>query len=351
MLAAIGALDPSEVEFVAIGPPEGRLADTLRDRGIEHIGLQVFGSDMKRLPRETILPELKERIDFIKPNVLHANSLSMSVLAGLLEIPIPRVGHMRDIISLSKNAMRVLNQNDLLIAVSEATREYHLSQGLDEVKSRVIYNGIDRAAFTSGNSGSQIRSELGLPDNSMLALTVGQIGLRKGLDVLVRAAISIASKLPELHFLIVGEQNSAKAETVAYHSELLDAIATADLQDRIHWLGYRNDVPQLMGESTMLVHAAHQEPLGRVLLEAAAAGLPIVATDVGGTSEIVENKTSARLVPKGDHNELAIGIWELATDQDLRARFAAAARAHVESKFDIQQSASALLNAWRLFLI
>lgn len=350
MLAAIDAMDQSQVEIIAIGPLEGRLADTLRDRGIEHIEMRVFDDNMQRLPREQILPALKERIDFIRPDVLHANSLSMSVLTGLLEVSVPRVGHLRDIISLSASAVRLLNNNDLLIAVSEATRDYHVEQGLDDVKSRVIYNGVALQPVQEDQHGS-LKSELGLPADAQVALTVGQIGLRKGLDVLVSAIEVIAGKLPNLHFVIVGERNSSKPESLEHHVALMDKVTAAGLERRVHWLGYRTDVLALMAEATMLVHAAHQEPLGRVLLEAAAAGLPIVATDVGGTGEIVQNKISARLVPKGDANELAIGIWELATNPELRERFAAAARMRAKMVFSTERAAKGLLDAWRLFLI
>ena len=116
-------------------------------------------------------------------------------------------------------------------------------------------------------------------------------------------------------------------------------------------MGYRHDVPHLMASADFLVHAAKQEPLGRVLLEAAAAKLPIVATDVGGTREIIQNNESARLVPAGDANELAIGIWEVATDVELRKRFASTAHAGITANFTPAGAAERLLTAWQLFLI
>jgi glycosyltransferase involved in cell wall biosynthesis len=349
MLAAIEAIDRTVVEVVAIGPEEGLLADALRHRQIEHVGLQVFDKHMQRLPRDQIVPALAERVKSVKPDVLHANSLSMSVLTGLLELPVPRVGHLRDIISLSKNAIRLLNNNDLLIAVSRATRDYHVGHGLEPHKVRVIYNGIDGNAFRSDDQNNELRDELGLPDDAIVALTVGQIGLRKGLDVVLDAFLAITKKVPGLHFVMVGERSSSKAETIEYEAGLKNTAIEAGLENRVHWLGYRQDVPNLMANATMLVHAAHQEPLGRVLLEATVAGLPIVATDVGGTSEIVQNNVSGRLVPKGDANELAIGISELATNKQLQRQFADAAKIRAEQVFDVQRSAEALLDTWRLF--
>ena len=347
MLAAIEAMDPAAVEVIAIGPDQGLLAEALSARAIEHVGLQVFDDYMQRLPRDQIVPALAECVESIKPDVLHANSLSMSVLTGLLEPSIPRVGHLRDIISLSKNAIRLLNNNDQLIAVSQATRDYHVGQGVEPPRTRVIYNGIDGDAFRSVNKNHGLRGELALPDDAIIALTVGQIGLRKGLDVVLDAFLAIAEKVPNLHFVMVGERSSSKAETIEYEANLKNTAIDAGLENRVHWLGYRQDVPNLMANATLLVHAAHQEPLGRVLLEATVAGLPIVATDVGGTSEIVQDNISARLVPKGDARALAIGIQELATNEQLRRKFADAARTRAAQVFNVKRSAETLLETWQ----
>jgi glycosyltransferase involved in cell wall biosynthesis len=102
-----------------------------------------------------------------------------------------------------------------------------------------------------------------------------------------------------------------------------------------------------MNEIDLLVHPAHQEPLGRVLLEAAAAGLPIVATDVGGTSEILSDGHSSRLIRPDDPKMLATAIEELIRDPEMRQRFAAAARAEIESRFPVQRAAEELRRLWK----
>ncbi len=351
MLAALNAMDRSQIEIVAIAPAEGLLAEAIAEIDIEHVPFQVFDENRKRRPREQVLPALVEVVQQVAPDVLHANSLSMSVMTGQLKLPIPRIGHLRDIVRLSKNVINTLNKNDLLLAVSEATRNFHVGNGVDPLKTRVAYNGVDTNVFAPDLYPRKLRKELGVPDDTMLALTVGQIGLRKGLDVLVRAIKLVAPKLEHLHFLIVGERSSSKAETIEYERELHESLAEAELTNRVHWLGYRTDIPQLMNEADLLVHAAKQEPLGRVLLESAAAGLPMVATEVGGTSEIVQDKLSARLVPPNDENELAIGIWELASDPDLRSRFALAARETAVERFCVSEADQQLLRAWKLFLL
>jgi glycosyltransferase involved in cell wall biosynthesis len=113
-------------------------------------------------------------------------------------------------------------------------------------------------------------------------------------------------------------------------------------------LGNRNDVPFLLPECDLLVHAARQEPLGRVLLEAAATGMAIVATDVGGTREIFPAEAKAAvLVPPDDPGALATAIRPLLQYDNGRKAFGAAARRRAESAFDVRIAAARLIEQYR----
>jgi glycosyltransferase involved in cell wall biosynthesis len=110
--------------------------------------------------------------------------------------------------------------------------------------------------------------------------------MRKGLDTLLAAAGRIAGGQPNAHFLIVGQRYSQKQEAFEYEAALHAVASQPPLAGRVHFLGLRDDMPGLLNELALLVHAARQEPLGRVLLEAAASAVPVIATAVGGTAEI-----------------------------------------------------------------
>jgi glycosyltransferase involved in cell wall biosynthesis len=120
-----------------------------------------------------------------------------------------------------------------------------------------------------------------------------------------------------------------------------EQFSTGQLAGRAHFLGYRADVPGILPELTMLAHPARQEPLGRVLLEAAATGVPIVATDVGGTAEILP-PGAALLVPADDPAALASAIRQLVEDPIQRQRLAAAALKHIRTTFDASIAADSL---------
>jgi glycosyltransferase involved in cell wall biosynthesis len=181
--------------------------------------------------------------------------------------------------------------------------------------------------------------------------TIGQLGLRKGQDVLLRAATIVARSMPDVHCLIVGQRNSEKDESRQFESGLHGAASGA-LASRVHFLGRRNDVGQILNELTLLVHPARQEPLGRVLIEAAAAGLAVVATEVGGTAEIFPpGCDAARLVPPDDADALAAALLELLGDPAMRERLGAAARRRAEEQFDLRTAAANLLGHYEAILV
>lgn len=345
----LSATPHGDFQFVAIAPERGRLADALASRGMHHIPLELRDAAGARLPRDVVCRNLISAVIQAAPDLLHANSLSMGRLTGAIagDLPVPCAAHLRDILGLSRAAVADLNRNRRLVAVSHATKDFHAAQGLAAERTSVIYNGLDCERFAPRPSTAWLKAELQLPRDSFLAATIGQIGLRKGQDVLAAAAAVVGHQAPNLHFLLVGERLSSKAESLAFERDLADRFRAAGLADRLHRLGYRADVDRLLNEIDLLVHPAHQEPLGRVLLEAAAAGVPIVATAVGGTPEIVEDGVSARLIPPNDPAALAAAILELHSRPALRQEFARAARHRVESMFSIERAAAELAALWR----
>jgi glycosyltransferase involved in cell wall biosynthesis len=207
--------------------------------------------------------------------LLHANSLSLARLTGAAAslLPCPVTAHLRDIVGLSAAAIRDINRNRRLIAVSHAVADAHIRQGLDARLVQVLHNGVDVDQFRPPRPNEDrlaIRRRLRIPDSALLALAVGQIGARKGLDILIAAIWPIMQQEPSLHLAIAGERYSEKAEALDYERRLHDAVREHHIRDRVHWLGYVAEMPDLLRAADLLVHAARQEPFGRVLLEAAA---------------------------------------------------------------------------------
>ena len=349
MLATLNEVRRAGFSVAMIAPPEGPLAEALYARDVEVLPGVFRDATDERLPQDQLRGRLAGLLGRRRPDLLHANSLSMGRLSGPVaaELGLPSVAHLRDIVKLSHRAVADLNCHTRLLAVSRATRRFHTARGLAAEKTHVLYNGVDLDRFRPRARCGYIHRELGLPAEAQLVGTIGQICLRKGQDVLVRAAALLAEKLPNTHYLIVGGRWSGKAESRRFEADL-HASASGRLAGRIHFLGSRNDVDRILNELTMLVHPARQEPLGRVLLEAAAAGLGIVAADVGGTREIFPaDCEAARLVSPDDLRALTAAVLELAQDKTLRDRLGVAARHRAEEAFDVAQAAAGLIEHYR----
>ena len=343
ILAMIDEL--KDVRFTVLAPAAGRLAKRLKAHDVRHV---EFIPRAAHESRSDVLARLAELTDSLAPDVLHGNSLSMGRLTGALSpnLSVPTTAHLRDVLRLSRATISDLNGNDRLFAVSHAARTFHGAQGLDLSRTHVLYNGVDGTTFQPGTRTGWLHDELAIPPEAKLIATVGQITLRKGQDVLIQAAARSAATLPNVHWLVVGERYSMKQETVEYHEDLLERVSAAGLDDRVHWLGYRDDVARMLPEVDLLVHPARQEPLGRVLLEAAACAVPIVATAVGGTEEIL-GPDSAILIRPDDPSALVEAATTLLGDARRSAAMGEKAREAVLARFSIKDRAKELAAHWR----
>lgn len=347
MLAAFSKLR-DQIRITALSPAEGALANSLKGHGINHIPFELRERNSAKRSPESLLQEWNLAATEHDIGLFHANSLSMCRQLGRVAdaLAVPATGHIRDIMKLKPKAVQDLNKLTGIVTVSHATRQFHLDQGLNADICQVIYNGVDTEQFAPRERTCYLHDELGLPPNTKLAATIGQICLRKGQVDLAQSAVKIGDRFPNLHFLLIGQRHSSKAESVAYDEEIDTIFENAGMRHRLHRLGYRDDIPQLLNEVDSLIHPARQEPLGRVLLEAASSGTPIVATDVGGTSEILRASKSARLVPPGAPDQLADAIVDTLENTTESRNMAARARCFVEDRFQVENQAHALLRFW-----
>jgi glycosyltransferase involved in cell wall biosynthesis len=341
MLATLPAVRAAGFDVHVAAPGQGPLAAELREHGIDHHAWPERSHRATMLPSELLRGSLERIIRRIQPVIVHANSLSTSRIAGpvVTDAAIPSLGHLRDIVKLSRRAVADVNLHRRIAAVSHATLDFHVGQGLDAARSIVLYNGVDLDEFRPRAATGYVHRELQLPASAQLVANIGQIALRKGTPAVLYAAQQIADERSDLHWVIVGERKSTKLESQVMEMMLRGIASQPPLDGRIHFLGTRRDVPQILNECVILVHAARQEPLGRVLLEAAASGVAVVATDVGGTREIFPSRDEAVLVPPDDGVAMAKATLDLLRDEPRRRGMASAARRRAEEAFDIRHAA------------
>ena len=357
MLATLPAVTAAGFEVHVAAPASGPsaataapIAQALCQQGVAHARWRVHDAEGERLPLERLRSDIAHFLADLRPELVHANSLSMSRVAGPVaaERGVASLGHIRDIVKLSGQAISDVNANRRLVAVSHATRDFHVAQGIESQKCAVVNNGVDLSAFCPRPATGYLHAELHLPPDARLIAVIGQLGARKGTDVVLLTAWQIAEAIPDVHWLVVGERTSTKREARGYELLLELYAYQPPLRGHVHFLGSRSDVPRLLNECVLLVHGARQEPLGRVLLEAAASGVAVVATNVGGTPEIFPTELDgALLIPPESPPALAEAVLDLLHNDAHRQELARAARRRAESAFDINAAAERLIEQYR----
>ena len=223
------------------------------------------------------------------------------------------------------------------VCVSTGVERFSVGRGgLDPDRLVVIPNGVDPARFDAATPVD--RAALGVPPGAELCLYVGRLDPQKGLEVLVDAAADVARDRPAWHLAVAGDG--------PLRDELVARAAAAGLGDRVRWLGRRGDVPGLLRAADCLVLPSLWEGMPNVVLEAMAAGLPVVATAVEGTEDLVIPGATGWLVPPGRPGPLADALREAAADPDRRRALGRAGRARVEAEFAPARVVAAYERLW-----
>jgi glycosyltransferase involved in cell wall biosynthesis len=250
----------------------------------------------------------------VRQSMIAARSLGIpTIIRHSYEQPLPRGPGVRML--YGGPVMHVTN--------AEATRKAVLDSAawLDPSKIEVIYNGIDAAPYMAA-----LPIAMGIPDDAVRFGFIGNISGRKGIDEMARAWHEVSKDVPNAHLVIVG-----KGRGEDRFREMLSGA------DRVHWLGYRTDIPSVLKSLDVLVLPSHLEGVPNVVLEAMAARVAVIATSVSGTPELVRDGIEARLVPARDSSRLADAMKELARDSGLRLNFAARGHARALESFTIDQ--------------
>jgi glycosyltransferase involved in cell wall biosynthesis len=217
-----------------------------------------------------------------------------------------------------------------LIAVSEAVKQNLAKQaGISLSKIETIYNGIDIERFNTQDKREVKRTELGWSGTDPIIIMVAVLRRGKGHELLFEAIPQLRAAIPNVQIKLVGD------------GELNQSLRqrAAPFGAAVEFLGQRMDVPDLLGASDLLVLSSWSEALPTVLIEAGAASLPVVATDVGGTTEIVVDGETGYIVPPGNSDKLAQRLIDVLQDLTGAKRMGQQAYTRVVRLFSLDQQA------------
>jgi glycosyltransferase involved in cell wall biosynthesis len=233
--------------------------------------------------------------------------------------------------------------SDALIVVSEADRRVGLELRIGRADQyELVRSGIDVARFAGAAAARQrVRGELGIPGDAFVFGSLARLSPQKAPLDLVDAFARLASRLPTAHLALVGDG--------PLREQVETRIADSALGSRVTRTGIRRDVPELLAAFDLLVLSSRWEGLPRVLPQAMASGVPIVATSTDGATEALEGGRHGVLVPPGDPHALAEAALALALDEDLRRAYAASGRVRALD-FDEAASIERLFELYRRLL-
>ena len=278
---------------------------------------------------------------FLKRNkidLVHLNNSSRTgwdwLLAAKL-LGIKCIAHQRGFVEFSHFTRRVARLFDRIISISNAIEVNLNKNGLkDNVVT--IYNAIDVSEFKNrvAKQKEYIKEKLGIDQNSYVIGIVGNFQEWKGQNVAVRAVEQLKKKYPKIICLLVGDVSSTYKKDKEYYNKVKRVIDENNLGKNIIITGYRSDIPDLINSFDIMIHASTKpEPFGRVIIEGMSIEKPVIATDMGGAKEIVENGISGILVPPNEPDKLAAKIEYLLEHPHLRNEIVANALIRVKEIF------------------
>jgi glycosyltransferase involved in cell wall biosynthesis len=232
---------------------------------------------------------------------------------------------------------------DLVICASEVVEEELRRRfAVDGGRTTVLPNGIDVQAFpTFGvEEARTVRRDLDVSDGELLFLNVGRIDPQKGHDLLLDAFLTVAERHPHVRLAIVGSvgRSSASSEARKYQDRLRSVVLAAGLETRVLFLGWREDVPALLAAADLYVQPSRWEGWPVAVVEAMAAGLPVVASDCAGRPRGFVDGEHGWIVPTGNVASLEKALEEaIATDVGELRRMGASARSLAERHYDIHR--------------
>ena len=333
MLSLVENIDRDRFDPIVLSFTEGPMVERLRAMGVKtHVIHTVKPFDLSKW--KAVGRFLRdEKVELVHAHGTRACS-NVLFAARSLDIPVVYTVHgwsFHPDQAFLTRTLRVAGEKYLTsrsavnISVSSSNRQ----TGADKIRhfqARVINNGIDRRKFDPEKSFKDIRKELAIPADATLVLFIARFTAHKQPLALIKAFSDAAKRLPNLHLLLVGDGDQK--------AEAMEMVRAAGFEGRITFQPFRQDVPDILAASDIFVLPSLWEGLPIGLLEAMAMGKAVIATDVDGTKEVVQNGQNGILVPAGDIPALTESLVSLAADRGRQKEYSRKALETVRTRFD-----------------
>ncbi len=346
LLSLLKGLNRDRFNPVIVCPAEGGLSEALKRMNVETYIIKM--GTLRKLDIFSWIQSIYKMVKIIREksvHIIHSNGSRATIYGGLAArlTRTPLIWHVRiaDSDRLLDTLLAKLSSH--IVAISEAVQKRFCWIVNSTKDTTVIYNGVDTKEFNPAIDGSGIREEFGISPETPLIGTVGRMDWYKGHEYFIHAAAQVIEKIPNAHFLIVGDGENRKS--------LITLVQNLHLSNQVFFAGNRDDVPQILACLDLFVLSSVSEGFGRAAAEAMACAKPVVATTAGGLPEVVENGITGKLVHPRDSSALAAAILEMIGDRERAQRMGVAGRRRVETLFSIEQNISRTEKLYESMLI
>jgi glycosyltransferase involved in cell wall biosynthesis len=354
LLALAQQLDPARYRPHLLVPREGQLAERWRAQGWPVYSTHWRGATVYFVPSAWAQFPVTRRIEQLirdeQIDIVHSDYHTLPMaLPAARRAGVPIVWTCMGWWFRPKVWQRgFFRSADATFAHSEAIKRGFLGEPpfMPPERIEVLYPGVDTGRFHPDVDGTRVRFQAGLAGDTPVVALLARFQAVKGHETFVAMARQVALQIPEARFLVAGENVHGVAADEQYKRRILDSVQNDPfLRERIHYLGFRDDVERVVATADVVVSASDFESFGVAIVEAMAGGKPVVSTNKGGPSETVINGETGYLVEPGDTAGLARYVITLLRDADLRARMGAAGRARAVAIFSAQAAGAQFMAA------
>lgn len=315
------------MKVTCLAPYESAFTTGLREQKSE-----VFITAMSNDPPWRSIQFAVELVRQKKIDLIHAHLPRAHILAGLVgrmtDVPVVATIHGMDLDLLDLGAY--YTAGTYLVVVCQQAYAQALIHGVNPNRLALVRNAVDTQVYTPRGSKLDFRKTIQLPEDAPLVGFVGRLAWEKGPDDFIRTAGYVNARLPDVHFVIVGEG--------PMEAELRDMIVSSHLENRIHMTGLRTDTWNIYPALNVLAQTSRVEGMPLVLLEAMACGIPVAAMGIGGVPEIVEVGITGLLSAPGDWAGLGEALVDLLNVPCRISHMGMAARERIERTFDLNHN-------------
>lgn len=360
LLPQLRAFEKAGYEVVGASAPGSHVA-TLQEAGIRHIPLDRSTRSMDPLSDVLYFAELVKMMRRERPTIVHTHNPKPGwfggVAARLGKVPVV-VNTVHGLYATARDPLPRRGAVYVLERVASMFADIELVQNPEDVtamrrlripasKLHLLGNGIDLDRFgpIEPDERAKARERLGLTDDQVVIGAVSRLVWEKGLRELFGAAVELRESVPEAQILVAGPFDSSKSDGLTPRQ-----VARIAEETGVRFLGEHRRIEEVYAALDIYVLASHREGFPRSAMEAAALGLPTVATNIRGCRQVVDPDSTGLLVAPGDAISLAGALRRLALDPDLRAAMGAAAIAKAHREFDQTSVIDVTLEAYRRLL-